>query len=140
MRFARVSLFILVLIPFPVFAQWTVKLDKDVRFYQPTELGVLLVGTEKSLYAINSATGEELWRRKDVDLDETDVAPIPGTDLLLISFEKGDKARIEATDFNLRKLNLAQRQDQRRGDANGRRSVCKPTRCRAGERREEPRA
>lgn len=100
MRFTRVLLFILVLIPLPVFAQsWTVKLDKDVRFYQPTELGVLIVGTEKSLYAINSATGEELWRRKDVELDETDVAPIPGTDLLLISFEKGDKARIEATDL-----------------------------------------
>ena len=99
MRFTRVLLFILVLIPVPVFAQWTAKLDKDVRFYQPTELGVLVVGTEKSLYAINSATGEELWRRKDVELDETDVAPVPGTDLLLISFEKGDKARIEATDL-----------------------------------------
>lgn len=78
---------------------WTAKLDKDVRFYQPTELGVLIVGTEKSLYAIDSATGQELWRRKDVELDETDVAPVPGTDLLLISFEKGDKARIEATDL-----------------------------------------
>lgn len=99
MRFARVLLFILVLIPTPVFAQWTVKLDKDVRFYQPTELGVLIVGTEKSLYAINSATGEELWRRKDVELDETDVAPVPGTDLLLLSLEKSDKARVEAVDL-----------------------------------------
>ncbi len=34
------------------------------------------------------ATGQELWRRKDVSLDETDVAPVPGTDLLLISFER----------------------------------------------------
>jgi outer membrane protein assembly factor BamB len=93
-----ISLFLL-LIPVSVAAQWTVKFDKDVRFYQPTDLGVLLVGTEKSLYAINSATGEELWRRKDVSVDETDVAPVPGTDLLLISFENGDKARIEATDL-----------------------------------------
>ena len=92
-------LLFLVIIPLPVFAQWTSRLDKDVRFYQPTELGVLLVGTEKSLYAIDSATGEELWRRKDVELDETDVAAVPGTDLLLISLEKGDKARIEATDL-----------------------------------------
>ena len=98
MRF--VLLFILVLIPFPVFSQsWTARLDKDVRFYQPTELGVLVVGTEKSLYAIDGASGEILWRRKDVELDETDVAPVPGTDLLLVSFQKGDKARIEATDL-----------------------------------------
>lgn len=92
-------LFIVALIPLPVFAQsWTAKLDKDVRFYQPTELGVLVAGTEKSLYAIDSSTGEILWRRKDVEVDETDIAPVPGTDLLLVSFEKGDKARIEATD------------------------------------------
>ena len=93
-------LFIVVLIPVPVFAQsWTAKLDKDVRFYQPTDLGILVAGTEKSLYAIDSSTGEILWRRKDVELDETDIAPVPGTDLLLVSFEKGDKARIEATDL-----------------------------------------
>ena len=97
---ACILLFIVVFIPFPAFSQsWTAKLDKNVRFYQPTDLGVLLVGTEKSLYALDSSTGEELWRRKDVSLDETDIAPVPGTDLLLISFEKGDKARIEATDL-----------------------------------------
>ena len=78
---------------------WTAKLDKDVRFYQPTELGVVIVGTEKSLYAIDGSSGEVLWRRKDVSLDETDIAPVPGTDLVLISLEKGDKARIEATDL-----------------------------------------
>lgn len=84
----------------PVFSQsWTTKLDKDIRFYQPTELGVVVAGTEKSLYAIDGATGETLWRRKDTELDETDVAPVPGTDLLLLSFEKGDKARIEAVDI-----------------------------------------
>ena len=43
---------------------WTAKLDKDVRFYQPTEFGVVLAGTEKSLYAIDGSTGETLWRRK----------------------------------------------------------------------------
>ena len=83
----------------PAFAQsWTAKLDKDIRFYQPTEMGVVIAGTEKSLYAIDSSSGEELWRRKDTALDETDVAPVPGTDLVLMSFEKGDKARIEAVD------------------------------------------
>ena len=75
------------------------RLDKDVRFYQPTDMGVLIVGTEKSLYAIDGSTGETLWRRKDISLDETDVAPIPGTDLLLLSFEKGERTRMEAADI-----------------------------------------
>jgi outer membrane protein assembly factor BamB len=78
---------------------WTAKLDKSVRFYQPTDLGVVLVGTEKSLYAIDGQTGETLWRRKDVSLDETDVAPIPNSDLLLLSFEKGERTRVEAVDL-----------------------------------------
>src|SRR5215204_945418 len=84
----------------PASAQsWTAKLDKDIRFYQSTEMGVIVAGTEKSLYAIDGSSGEILWRRKDTSLDETDVAPVPGTDLVLLSFEKGDKARIEAVDL-----------------------------------------
>lgn len=78
---------------------WTAKLDKAVRFYQTTDLGVLIVGTEKSLYAIDGATGETLWRRKDASLDETDVAPIPGSDLVLLAFEKGERTRVEAVDI-----------------------------------------
>jgi outer membrane protein assembly factor BamB len=84
----------------PAFAQsWTAKLDKDVRFYQPTEMGVVVVGTEKSLYAIDGSTGDTLWRRKDTSLDETDVAPVPATELLLLNFEKSEKSRIEAVDL-----------------------------------------
>ena len=78
---------------------WTAKLDGRVRFYQATELGVLLIGTEKSLYGIEAETGEALWRRKDVRLEETDIAPVPGTDILLLSLENGDKTRLEATDL-----------------------------------------
>jgi len=78
---------------------WTAKLDKTVRFYQTSDLGVLLVGTDKSLYAIDGATGETLWRRKDASLDETDVAPIPGSDLVLLAFEKGERTRVEAVDI-----------------------------------------
>src|SRR5688500_4708549 len=86
--------------PLPVFPQsWTTKLDKGVRFYQPTEMGVVVAGTEKSLYAIDGATGETLWRRKDASLDETDVAPIPGSDLVLLAFEKGERTRVEALDI-----------------------------------------
>jgi len=78
---------------------WTAKLDRPARFYQMTELGVLLVGTEKSLYAIDGASGEILWRHKDARLDETDVAAVPGTDLVLLCFQKGDRTRVEATDI-----------------------------------------
>ncbi len=100
MKSLRTVLLLLVFIPLPAVAQsWTAKLDKDVRFYQPTELGVLVVGTEKSLYAIDGASGEILWRRKDIELNETDIAPVPGTDLLLISLQKGSKARIEVVDL-----------------------------------------
>jgi outer membrane protein assembly factor BamB len=79
--------------------RWSARLDGRVRFYQATELGVLVAGTEKSLYGIDAETGDILWRRKDARLDETDVAPVPGTDLLLLAFERGDKTRIEAADL-----------------------------------------
>ncbi|HEX9544317.1 MAG TPA: PQQ-binding-like beta-propeller repeat protein [Pyrinomonadaceae bacterium] len=78
---------------------WTTKLDKSVRFYQTTDLGVVIVGTEKSLYAVDGATGDILWRRKDVELDENGVAPVPGSDLLLLSFEKSERTRLEAVDI-----------------------------------------
>jgi outer membrane protein assembly factor BamB len=92
--------FILLISAAGVHAQtWTTKLDKTVRFYQTTDMGVLIVGTEKSVYAVEGATGDILWRRKDVDLDENDVAPVPGSDLLLLSFEKGERTRVEAVDL-----------------------------------------
>jgi outer membrane protein assembly factor BamB len=78
--------------------RWSTKLDGKVRFYQSTELGVLIVGTEKSLYAVDGETGDVLWRRKNVKLDETDVAPVPGTDIVLLNLESGSKTRVEALD------------------------------------------
>ncbi len=101
MKLSRVLTFVFILFSsLPAFAQsWTAKLDKDVRFYQATEFGVVLAGTEKSLYAIDGSTGETLWRRKDVSLDETDVAPVPGTELLLLNLEKSDKSRVEAVNL-----------------------------------------
>jgi outer membrane protein assembly factor BamB len=78
---------------------WSAKLDDKVRFYQATDVGALIVGTKKSLYAVDGMTGDILWRRKDTSLDENDVAPVPGTDLVLLSFEKGERTRIEAIDI-----------------------------------------
>src|ERR1043165_3131924 len=77
---------------------WTAKLDDTVRFYQATDVGAAIVGTKKSLYAVDVMTGDILWRRKESTLDENDVAPIPGTDLILLSFEKGSRTRMEAID------------------------------------------
>jgi outer membrane protein assembly factor BamB len=79
--------------------RWSAKLDGRVRFYQQTELGIVVAGTEKSLYAIDGESGEILWRRKNARLDETDVAPVPGTDVLLLSIEDGNKSRLEAADL-----------------------------------------
>jgi len=77
---------------------WTAKLDDTVRFYQTTDVGAIIAGTKKSVYAIDAMTGDILWRRKESSLDENEVAPIPGTDLVLMSFEKGSRTRIEAVD------------------------------------------
>jgi outer membrane protein assembly factor BamB len=79
--------------------RWSTKLDGKIRFYQSTELGVVLVGTEKSLYALDGESGDILWRRKNAKLDETDVAPVPGTDLVLLNLEAGSKTRLEAIDL-----------------------------------------
>jgi outer membrane protein assembly factor BamB len=95
-----VSLLFILFSSLPAFAQsWTAKLDKDIRFYQATDLGIVVVGTEKTLYAIDGSTGDTLWRRKDTSVDETDVAPVPGTQLLLLNLEKSDKSRVEAIDL-----------------------------------------
>ena len=79
--------------------QWSAKLDGRIRFYQATELGVIVSGTEKSLYALDGESGDILWRRKHARLDQTDIAPVPGTDILLLSLENGNKTRLEALDL-----------------------------------------
>jgi outer membrane protein assembly factor BamB len=93
------TFFVLCSVPLAVGAQaWSAKLDDTIRFYQPTDVGAVVVGTRKSIYAVDSMTGDILWRRKDPSLDENDVAPVPGTDMILLSFEKGSRTRIEAVD------------------------------------------
>ena len=79
--------------------RWSSKLDGRVRFYQSTELGVLLAGTEKSLYAVDGESGDVLWKRKNAKLDETDVAPVPGSDVVLLTLDDGKRTRLEAVDL-----------------------------------------
>lgn len=80
-------------------ARWSSKLDGRIRFYQMTKVGVLIAGTEKSLYALDGESGDILWKRKNARLDETDIAPVPGSDLLLLSLEDGSRTRLEAVDL-----------------------------------------
>jgi len=78
---------------------WDVKLDSKVGFYQSTDFGILLAGTENSLYAIDGQTGSLVWRRKTGKINETAVTPVPNTDLILFSRDLGSKSRLEAVDI-----------------------------------------
>ena len=79
--------------------QWSAKLDGQIRFYQTTEFGVIVCSTEKSLYALDGESGAILWGRRHSRLDQTDVAPVPGTDILLLSLVNGSKSWLEALDL-----------------------------------------
>ena len=78
---------------------WQADLDSRVRFYQTTDFGVLVAGSDNSLYAFDGQTGERIWRRRHKGLDETSVTPVPGTDLILVSTDEGDRSRVEAVDL-----------------------------------------
>src|SRR5262245_62037259 len=103
------SLLYLLIISFLLFTQpatgasrapnWSAKFDGRVGFHETARPGALVVGTDKSLYAVDGEPAAALWRRKDVRLDGSEAAPIVGTDLLLLSFEKGGKTRVEAVEL-----------------------------------------
>src|SRR3954462_1814363 len=78
---------------------WQADLDSNIRFYQTTDFGIVLAGTEKSLYALDGQTGERVWRRETGRINETVVTPIPGTDLILFTRDLGDRSRIQAVDI-----------------------------------------
>jgi outer membrane protein assembly factor BamB len=78
---------------------WSANLDGKPVFYQTTDFGIVLAGTDNSLYALDGQTGERLWRRDHRGLDETSITPIPATDLILLSSDEGDKSRFEAIDL-----------------------------------------
>lgn len=93
--------FLCLFVAIPLNAQpiWQAKLDSKVQFYQTTDFGVLLVGTDNSLYAVDGNTGDVIWRRKHKGLDETSISTVPNTDLILLSLDEGDKSRLEAIDL-----------------------------------------
>jgi outer membrane protein assembly factor BamB len=87
---------------FTSFAQpaWQANLDSRVRFYQTTDFGIVLAGTERSLYALDGQTGERIWRRETGRIEETAVTPVPDTDVILFSRDLGSKSRLEAVDIS----------------------------------------
>lgn len=78
---------------------WQANLDSKVRFYQTTDFGIILAGTERSLYAIDGQTGERIWRQSTGNINETSVTPVPDTDLILFSRDEGKNSRLEAVDM-----------------------------------------
>ena len=78
---------------------WQTNLDSKVEFYQTTDFGVLIAGTERSLYAVDGQTGERLWRRETGKINETAVTQIPDTDLILFTRDVGSKSILEAIDI-----------------------------------------
>lgn len=99
----KAAFFVLILIASNalVFGQtaWQSQLDSKIRFYQTTDFGILLAGTEKSLYAIDGKNGELVWRRSTGKVDETEVTPVPNTDVVLLTRDLGSKSRLEAVDI-----------------------------------------
>ena len=59
----------------------------------------MIAGTERSLYAIDGATGERLWRRPTGKIGETAVTAVPDTDVILFTQDVGSKSRLEAVDM-----------------------------------------
>ena len=78
---------------------WNTSFDGEIQFYQTTDFGILLTGTDNSLYAVDGETGQRLWRRSHRGLDETSITPIPGTDLVLLSLDEGKRSQLEAIDL-----------------------------------------
>ena len=101
MKHAVLCFAILCIVAASGFAQpaWQANLDSKVRFYQTTDFGILLAGTERSLYALDGQTGERMWRRETGRIEETAVTPVPDTDLILFSRDLGSKSRLEAVDL-----------------------------------------
>jgi len=78
---------------------WQANLDSKIRFYQTTDFGIVLAGSERSLYALDGQTGERLWRRETGRIEETAITPVPDTDVILLSRDLGSKSRLEAVDL-----------------------------------------
>jgi len=69
--------------------RWSLRLDKDIRFFEVTPLGSLLVVTENSLAGVNAGTGAIVWERKDLkEIRDGDLTIVPLSQLAIINVDK----------------------------------------------------
>jgi outer membrane protein assembly factor BamB len=84
-------------------ANWEQELGSDYVWSQVTEMGTLLVSTEKSLLNIKPEDGSILWQREDMaELAPFNVNPIVGTPLIIVNEFEGTippKARLQVIDM-----------------------------------------
>src|SRR5215204_1720615 len=73
---------------------WQENLDGKIEFYQTTDFGILLAGSDSSLYALDGQTGERLWRSDKVKGDVMQLAVEPSQDLLAVVLVKKAKGKV----------------------------------------------
>jgi outer membrane protein assembly factor BamB len=90
----------------PVISQntiWTHKPSQDIKWYQLTDAGTLLLGTGNNVYSLDPETGNMIWTRSDLSgIEEYEAHQIKGTPVLLISDPKGygqTKTKLSAIDL-----------------------------------------
>lgn len=69
---------------------WTHKPAQDIKWYQLTDAGTILIGTAGSVYSLDPENGNTLWTRSDMSgIEEYEVNQITGTPFVLVSDPKG---------------------------------------------------
>ena len=67
---------------------WDREFDKDIDWLVQTDFDVLIVGSNKKLYALSERRGEAIWSLESgPDINRKDVVIIDGTDILLVNRE-----------------------------------------------------
>jgi outer membrane protein assembly factor BamB len=83
-------------------ALWSHKPTQDIKWYQVADAGVVIVGTDKNVYALDPDSGVQLWTRDDLSgIAEYEVNQIKNTPILFISDPKGfgnAKTKLHAVD------------------------------------------
>lgn len=69
---------------------WSAKLKDKPTWYQITELGTLLVGTQGAVHSYDPDTGDLMWSRDDLDkTSEFNLREVSGTPYLLGNYARG---------------------------------------------------
>ena len=108
MKHIKLSLLLLSLFAFAPLANaqsalWSHKPAQDIKWYQVADAGVVIAGTEKSVYALDPDSGATLWTRDDLaGIAEYEVNQVRNTPVLFVSDPKGfgnAKTKLHALDL-----------------------------------------